>query len=114
MARGKLIDAMHIQTGGLKEGKRAVKEEEEVIEMDIAEEVKAEETIGKDFFLQQTSSSRNTTHAMTAFEESITNFLSQIPRSKCENCEAMNPSLRKEGFVKIFKVALLFASPCQI
>eukprot|EP00941_MAST-03F_sp_MAST-3F-sp1_P002846 g2846.t1 len=45
-------------------------------------------------------------HARMYRRELISQFLKSIPTQKCANCSAINSSLRKEGFLKIFRKKL--------
>lgn len=113
VSSGNLVEAMAILTSGAGEEKVKKKKKEKKPKEEaesLGETVEEEKPEIKENFPSKISSlngeDKVTTHSMAAFQEIVKDFLSEMPTTKCENCEAYNSTIKKEGSIKLFKVII--------
>ena len=46
-----------------------------------------------------------TSHTLEALHDCISDFFHHMPKSKCANCTAWNPNIKKQGHTKLFMVS---------
>ncbi|KAF5840614.1 hypothetical protein DUNSADRAFT_16129 [Dunaliella salina] len=45
-----------------------------------------------------------TSHTLEAIQDTISDFFARVPKGRCRNCEAHSPNIKRQGYMKLFKV----------